>query len=721
MLKNKKSSREKRYKGIERVRYMEKEMVTDIYLDGIQWLLDESENAGYTIDIENGTIVYMNAAGKKVFRVDDSIVGMSPTEVGNKSWDATLRDLTANKYYTYQYYNEKVDTLFMVREKLVEWDGKRCVLRTLVDISSMDNIEETIAEKIRIENTLLNFINMMAESEKKENDQIMNEMLQMIGDFYSADRAYITEVSKKGRIRSHQWSRDEKTELEAEFFENTGEPAELYGRTKPVLIRNIEEIKETSPKLYHYYQKKGVNCVYAVPYMQNGEMKGFVGVDNPKVTVGNYALLKTLTMFVEEKFFHYKLRLKREYELYHDALTGQKNRNGMRLYTDKILKDYKGGIGVAVANINGLREMNRDFGQEYGDKVMVQFSGFLSEKFEDDALFRLEGDEFVIISKCASYHEFNEKITEVEKETENVILRGATFGIAWTDNEERDIDALIHDANKKMVVNKRRFYERYHKCSKYQDETMVKSLLAEIKKGNFMVYFQPKIDACKEELVGMEALIRYQSEARGVVPPGKFVPLLEKEGLISYIDYFVLEKSCEILAGWKVQGKKLVPISVNFSRTTMMENDVVEKIDEIIRKYRIPQEYILVEVTETEGSLDRDAFVDIGSRIIKKGIGISLDDFCSQYSCVSLLTSLPFKEIKFDKSMIDRISTDGNMKILCEAMMETCNKFGYHIVAEGVETQEQLAVLRGMNCNSIQGYYYCRPISVPEFEAKYLV
>ena len=270
-----------------------------------------------------------------------------------------------------------------------------------------------------------------------------------------------------------------------------------------------------------------------------------------------------------------------------------------------------------------------------------------------------------------------------------------------------------------MILSKRRYYEKHKKFSKYSDGKLLESLLEELESGNFMIYIQPKIDVTKEELVGMEALIRYQKPDEGLVPPGKFVPLLEKEGLICYIDFFVLEQACSILAKWKKQGNKLVPISVNFSRKTMREKDVAEKITSIVKKYDVPSEYILIEITETEGDLDREAFVDIGSKIIKSGFGVSLDDFCSQYSCVSLLTALPFKEIKFDKSMIDRIAVDENMKLLCESMMDTCNKFGYNIVAEGVETVEQLSVLRGMNCNAIQGYYYCKPLSIKDFEEKY--
>lgn len=704
---------------------MERQGITDVYLDKIQWLLDKSEHAGYIIDIEKATILYMNEAGKRVFHVDDSIVGKSPVEVGNMSWDATLHDLTANKYYTYQYYNKKANILFVVREKLVKWDGRKCVLRTLVDISTVKNMEETIAEKIRIENTLLNFISMLAGCEENENDDMLNSMLEMIGEFYSADRAYIVEVSEDEGRYSYEWIRDNKRageEYIGMVFRRNGEQSkDIYGKRAPVLIDNIEELKERSPKEYEYYKKQGIHCIYAVPYTEEGRVKGFVGVDNPRVTISNYALLKTMTVFVEERLFHYKLNLKREYDLYHDSLTGLKNRNGMRLYTDQVLQKYQGSVGVAVANINGLRDMNRDFGQDYGDKVFISFTEFLTKSFPNAAIFRLEGDEFIIISKGVSYKEFHEKVMEVEKEAEGALLRGASFGMAWTEAEEKDIPGMIHNATQKMIVSKRHYYERYQKSSKYHDDRILTNLLEEIKQGNFMVYFQPKIDVAKEQLVGMEALIRYRSEARGVVPPGKFVPLLEKEGLICHIDYFVLEKSCEILARWKRQGKKLVPISVNFSRNTMQEKDVVEKISHIIKQYNVPQEYILVEITETEGNLDRDEFVDIGSRIINNGIGISLDDFCSQYSCVSLLTSLPFKEIKFDKSMIDRISVDNNMKILCESMMETCNKFGYHIVAEGVETEAQLAALRGMNCNAIQGYYYCRPLSVEEFEARYFV
>ena len=705
---------------------MENSGITDILSEGVLWLVEESKDATYIIDAENGTIIYMNTAGKDVFNVGDDIVGKKADEVGNTAWNATLGRLTGNKYYTYEYYNEKVKCMFVVKEKLVKWDEKLCILRMLVDISTMEHMENTIAGKIHIENTLLNFISTLARSELAENnDEVMNYILELIGKFYSADRAYIIQLLEKDCRRHYlyEWTKEgvenSNEEVEVIDIKNPQTKENVYKKKMPILIKDIEDIKEVSPEEYRHQKKRKVRSIYAVPYMEDDKVKGFVGVDNPELTIGNFALLKMMTLFVEDRFFRHQHIIQQEYNLYHDKLTGKKNRNSLRVYSKEEISDMEGKLGVAVANINGLRDINRDFGQEYGDSMVVQFAEFLEKKFRGREIFRLDGDEFVIVCPGVSYESIQKQVLEAEKESESVLLRGASFGYAWTENNEKNLPGLIHSATQLMILSKRRYYEKHKKSSKYSDGKLLESLQEELGSGNFMIYFQPKIDVAKEELVGMEALIRYRKPEEGLVPPGKFVPLLEKEGLICYIDFFVLEQACSILSKWKKQGNKLVPISVNFSRKTMREKDVAEKITSIVKKYDIPSEYILIEITETEGDLDREAFVDIGSKIIKSGFGVSLDDFCSQYSCVSLLTALPFKEIKFDKSMIDRIAVDENMKLLCESMMDTCNKFGYNIVAEGVETVEQLSVLRRMNCNAIQGYYYCKPLSVKEFEEKY--
>lgn len=705
---------------------METSGITDILSEGILWLVEESKDTAYIINAENGTIVYMNTAGKIIFGVGDDVVGKKADVVGNTTWDANLSKLTGNKYYTYEYYNEKVNCMFVVKEKLVKWDGELCILRMLIDISTVEHMENTIAGKIYIENTLLNFIGTLARSEQSENnDEVMNYILELIGKFYSADRAYIIQLLEKDCQRHYlyQWTKEgienSVEEIKVIDIKNPQTKENVYKKRMPILIRDIEDIKEVAPEEYNHQKRRKVRSIYAVPYMEDDKVKGFVGVDNPELTIENFALLKMMTLFVEERFFRHQHRVQQEYNLYHDKLTGRKNRNSLRIYSKDDIDKLEGKMGVAVANINGLRDANRDFGQEYGDNMVVQFAEFLEKKFQGREIFRLDGDEFVVVCQDISYEEIQKQVLEAEKESESVLLRGASFGYAWTEENEKNLPGLIHSATQLMILSKRRYYEKHKKFSKYSNGKLLESLLEELKSGNFMIYIQPKIDVTKEELVGMEALIRYQKPDEGLVPPGKFVPLLEKEGLICYIDFFVLEQACSILAKWKKQGNKLVPISVNFSRKTMREKNVAEKIASIVKKYDVPSEYILIEITETEGDLDREAFVDIGSKIIKSGFGISLDDFCSQYSCVSLLTALPFKEIKFDKSMIDRIAVDENMKLLCESMMDTCNKFGYNIVAEGVETVEQLSVLRGMNCNAIQGYYYCKPLSIKDFEEKY--
>ena len=204
-----------------------------------------------------------------------------------------------------------------------------------------------------------------------------------------------------------------------------------------------------------------------------------------------------------------------------------------------------------------------------------------------------------------------------------------------------------------------------------------------------------------------------------ITPPIKFIPLLEKERLIRYIDFFVFEEVCKTLHRWKAEGKKLVPISLNFSRNTLLESDFVKTLKIIAAKYNVLRSLIEIEITETIGEIDTKIISNISKEIKNAGFTIALDDFGSKYSNISLFTTLEFDTLKLDRSLVEKLQVSSEKKIIVRSVINMCKEMNVRTIGEGIETEEVNSLLASLNCDHAQGYLYSRPIPIPEFEKKY--
>lgn len=229
--------------------------------------------------------------------------------------------------------------------------------------------------------------------------------------------------------------------------------------------------------------------------------------------------------------------------------------------------------------------------------------------------------------------------------------------------------------------------------------------------GRYRIYLQPKYDF-HERIKGAEALIRQDGEGRTEIPEniGKW----EREGYIYQIDLFVLEEVCQLL-----QGREDLRVSLNFSRATLMEEGIVERMEKIRKKYDIEAERVEIEITETLQTKDRKAEAKVIEEIDRAGYRLSLDDFGAEYSNLLYLVIHPFDSVKLDKSLIDEIERNWKDRLLLESIVKMCHDMKIEITAEGVETQEQYEYLRKIGCDLVQGYLTDRPMSEEAFREKY--
>ncbi|WP_455717695.1 EAL domain-containing protein, partial [Anaerosporobacter sp.] len=231
-----------------------------------------------------------------------------------------------------------------------------------------------------------------------------------------------------------------------------------------------------------------------------------------------------------------------------------------------------------------------------------------------------------------------------------------------------------------------------------------------------MVYYQPKFDLSTECVIGAEALVRWKHPQYGFLSPAEFIPIFEKNGFISELDYYVWDCVCQKLDSWIETGHQLMPISVNVSRVDLYNPKLPELLFGLIMKYNIPIQYLHLEITESAYTDNAKRMIDIVNQIRQIGFVIEMDDFGTGYSSLNMLSDLPIEILKLDMSFLKNNVGRSSGRSVIQFVINLAKWLGLFVVAEGVETQEQAIFLKNMGCDYAQGYYYSKPIEDADFE-----
>lgn len=244
-----------------------------------------------------------------------------------------------------------------------------------------------------------------------------------------------------------------------------------------------------------------------------------------------------------------------------------------------------------------------------------------------------------------------------------------------------------------------------------------------IEQDEFVVYLQPKFDIGTEKIKGAEALVRWNYKNKELLPPYRFIPYFEQDATIDKIDDLVLKKICETMNRWKREGKPLYPVSVNLSRMRMNDENLIDKLTDVVDSYGVDHQLIDFELTESASYDNMERMLFVLKKLRERGFKISMDDFGTGYSSLSLLTQMPIDTLKIDKSFVDKIAGDAKRNediILLRHIINLAKELGFVCLAEGAESRVQVDRLRDLGCEIIQGYYYSKPIPIAEYEETYL-
>lgn len=381
-------------------------------------------------------------------------------------------------------------------------------------------------------------------------------------------------------------------------------------------------------------------------------------------------------------------------------------------------------------DIDNFKTVNDTLGHHLGDMILIEFSqSIITLLGKNGELARLGGDEFVIL-----IHKFND-VKEIE-EICNKILRfiekpleiidnqvyiTASLGVTIFPDDSSDMDELLKFCDFAMYKSKHKGRNRCTFFDKQISEAYFRKILIEcelknsINNNELCIFYQPQIDALSNEVIGFEALLRWKNSKLGNVSPAEFIPIAENTGYIIQIGNWVLEEALKMASIWKEKGYKFNTISVNISPIQIKRSDFKDNILNACGKYNILPSLLEIEITEgTLMEIGKDK-IEVLNELIQRGINIAIDDFGTGYSSLNYLITLPVNTLKMDKSFVKNIENDKN-KAVIKSIVDLSQCLKYKIIAEGVETKEQIDLLTGLECNIIQGYYFSKPLPENEIE-----
>lgn len=470
----------------------------------------------------------------------------------------------------------------------------------------------------------------------------------------------------------------------------------------------------------------------------------FVDEDNAAVLVAGslreVSNWSSLQLLFKQLSLHYKqamafkvLQHSHESESQYDVLTNLLNRRYIVKTIEQSIKNSTDFNAVMFLDLDRFKVINDSLGHDVGDEVLVNIAHILKHHVGNYGVAaRYAGDEFLIL--------LNQKVDiNKTKKIANAILKSVanpiklrngseinltiSLGIAYFPEHGQNVSKLIKHADIALydakLNGKNRFTVYDHKLDgdhTKQNEEMVKNLQNAINKNQIDVYFQPKIDAKTEDIMGFEALVRWEHPELGIISPGLFIPLAEQSDLIDQIGLLVIKKSCLALKKWQHDYNLPLNMSVNLSPVQLNDKDLTNKISDIIEKTGIYPKNLDFEITESEKFKSvKDALL-MFKKIVNLGCTLSIDDFGTGHSTLDYLRKIPAKTLKIDQVFVKNIGLSPDDEAILDATIDMAKRVGHEIVAEGVETEEQRIYLSQKGCDYFQGYLFCRPLPAKEIE-----
>jgi len=555
--------------------------------------------------------------------------------------------------------------------------------------------------------------------------------------------AWIGIVDQEGSlVKPVAWAGDVRGFFDAApmaVLENTPGGHGLAGRAIRSKIAVVSNNVKSDPQrlMRKELDERGINSLAVFPLMVNDEAVGALALYAADVEFFDDQEMRLLTDLAGDVSFaldHIEKAERLDYLSYYDPLTGLPNRSQfherLKLQLEDAARENE-KVALQILDIERFKTINDTLGRPAGDALLGQVASRMKQGAHATSWFaRIGADHFSIVVPEVTTEEGLARHTEKRLAemfgspftvTGMELRTAARIGIALFPNDGADVDTLLRNAEAALKKAKA-IGERYLFYAREMTERVAEKLALEnklrqaIEKNEFVLHYQPKVDLDHRGIVGVEALIRWQSPELGLVPPGRFIPLLEETGLILPVGSWALTRAAIDHRAWVEQKLKAPRVAVNVSQIQLRQRDFVPVVEQAIIDGVAPTG-IDLEITESLLMQDVQANIDKLNAVRGLGVRIAIDDFGTGYSSLGYLARLPVETLKIDRSFIISMLDDADTMTLVRTMISLAHSLRLKVVAEGVETEEQARMLRLLRCDEMQGYLFSRPVPFDQMTA----
>lgn len=488
----------------------------------------------------------------------------------------------------------------------------------------------------------------------------------------------------------------------------------LFNDTGRVFISDIQSIEGEYRDLFKRMADVRIWSTSAVLLNKGEQCFGVIVVMNPRANSGSLDLIEMIGISISNSLFYEKARAEYEYRLNFDQVTGLRKRETFNNLGESYVEYDCSFMGVFASDIIRLSDINEKFGYMAGNARLKMVADVIRGVFTGYDIYRYEQDEIVVFCKDIDKKSFMGLVRIVRESLDDLDVSVST-GFSWTDKP--DIARQLSEVRLMYDIEKD---AKLKSLDSIMRNKVFKDVVSEIEKGSFMVYYQPKVDSRTGITVGAEALIRFFDEAHGVVGPIHFIEILEENRCSHLVDLFVLDEVCKEQKLRCISDRRVVPVSVNFSKNTLEYADLLDHVKEIMNRYDLPEGLVQIEITESVGDMDIVLINNIAQSLISMGFRLSMDDFGTKYSNLEMLFKFPFSIAKIDRSLIKNLESNEKSRIMLKHLISMIMELGIECVAEGAENEEQVRLLQQFGCNIIQGYFYSKPVTLDVFTSEFV-
>ena len=498
--------------------------------------------------------------------------------------------------------------------------------------------------------------------------------------------------------------------------------------------RNLVTYKNDKYSIYYRLIDRWFSPVKPAPYLPWWAKWALIITGLLALVLAGLAFL--FHLLVKRKTSELKDKARRlEHLANHDPLTSLPNRklffDRLQQTLDRAERDGK-LVAVLYIDLDQFKQINDSFGHAIGDEVLKEVANRLKKVVRDeDTIARLGGDEFAVIMESLKEAEATlhcvQRLTDVVQESisvgESHFVLSASVGISLYPQNGRDAHTLLRNADTAMFKAKEagrgsfQFYVEEMTRSAVERAKLESDLRVAVEQGQFELHYQPQISLHDGHVVGLEALVRWRHPQLGLMMPDQFISLAEDCGLILSLSEWVLRTACRQMVQWRGQGAKPGTVAVNVSACQLGDYSLLDIVRSVLRETGCKPEWLELELTESSIMTRTAQAVSVMSELRQLGVQLAIDDFGTGYSSLAYLRQLPIAKLKIDGSFIRDVSENEDDAAIVRAVIALGKTLNLQVVAEGVETREQEALLQDEGCDVVQGYYYSRALTVSEMEA----